>query len=69
LGDDTARIISPALKERAQSILEALKASQTSIVTAESCTAGMIAAILSRADGAGDLLHGGFVTHTKEQKT
>jgi nicotinamide-nucleotide amidase len=69
LGDDTALIISPALKERAQSVLEALKASQTSIVTAESCTAGMIAAILSRADGAGDLLHGGFVTYTKEQKT
>jgi PncC family amidohydrolase len=69
LPDDTALIISPALKQRAKSILEALKASDMSIVTAESCTAGMIAAILSRADGAGDVLHGGFVTYTKEQKT
>jgi nicotinamide-nucleotide amidase len=69
LADDTALIISPALKQRAQNILEALKASQLSIVTAESCTAGTVAAILSRADGAGDLLHGGFVTYTKEQKT
>jgi nicotinamide-nucleotide amidase len=67
--DDTTLVISPALKERAQSILHALKASQLSIVTAESCTGGMIAAILSRVDGAGDLLHGGFVTYTKEQKT
>jgi nicotinamide-nucleotide amidase len=67
--DDTALVISPALKERAQSILHALKAAQLSIVTAESCTAGMIAAILSRVDGAGDRLHGGFVTYTKEQKT
>ena len=29
----------------------------------------MIAAVLSRADGAGEVLHGGFVTYTKAQKT
>src|SRR5205085_4897231 len=33
------------------------------------CTAGMVAAVLSRADGAGDVLHGGFVTYTKAHKT
>jgi nicotinamide-nucleotide amidase len=53
LPDDTALVISPVLKQRAQSILQALKASHMSIVTAESCTAGMIAAVLSRAEGAG----------------
>jgi nicotinamide-nucleotide amidase len=62
LPDDTTLIISPALKERAQRILKALRTWHVSIVTAESCTAGMIAAILSRADGAADLLHGGFIT-------
>jgi nicotinamide-nucleotide amidase len=40
-----------------------------SIVTAESCTAGLIAAALSLAEGASTWLHGGFVTYTKEQKT
>jgi nicotinamide-nucleotide amidase len=65
---DTALTISPALKQRGQSVLQALKASHMSIVTAESCTAGMIAAVLSRMDGAGGVLHGGFVTYTKEQK-
>jgi nicotinamide mononucleotide (NMN) deamidase PncC len=39
LPDDTTLIIGPALKERAQRILEALKRSHMSIVTAESCTA------------------------------
>jgi nicotinamide-nucleotide amidase len=40
-----------------------------SIVTAESCTAGLIAAALSEAEGASEGLQGAFVTYTKEQKT
>jgi len=67
--DETSLSISPALKQRAQRILVGLKSAGLSIVTAESCTAGMIAAVLSRAEGAGDLLHGGFVTYTKAHKT
>jgi nicotinamide-nucleotide amidase len=65
---DTTLTISPALCQRAQAILKALKDSGLSIVTAESCTAGMISAVLSRADGAGEVLHGGFVTYTKAHK-
>lgn len=61
--------ISPTLCGRAQTIVDALKTAGMSIVTAESCTAGMIAAVLSRADGAGELLHGGFVTYTKAHKS
>ena len=68
LSADTAFTISPALCDRAQAILKVLKDTGLSIVTAESCTAGMIAAILSRADGAGEVLHGGFVTYTKAHK-
>jgi nicotinamide-nucleotide amidase len=49
--------------------MKSLKDAGLSIVTAESCTAGMVAAVLSRADGAGDVLHGGFVTYTKAHKT
>jgi nicotinamide-nucleotide amidase len=69
LPTDTALTVSPELCDRAQAINKALKSAGLSIVTAESCTAGMIAAVLSRADGAGEVLHGGFVTYTKTHKT
>ena len=39
------------------------------LVTAESCTAGMLAHRLSRAVGAAAVLAGGFVTYTKTTKT
>ena len=45
---ETALTVGPQLCERAQAILKALKGAGLSIVTAESCTAGMIAAVLSR---------------------
>ena len=66
---ETTLNINPALCEQAQAILTALKTAGMSIVTAESCTAGMIAAVLSRAQGASEALHGGFVTYTKAHKT
>ena len=58
-----------ALKERAQKVLSALKDAKMTIVTAESCTAGAIAAILAQAEGASEILHGGFIAYTKEHKT
>jgi nicotinamide-nucleotide amidase len=57
------------LKAHAQQALDALKAAKVTIVTAESCTAGTIAALLAQAEGASDILHGGFTTYTKEHKT
>ena len=66
---ETALTIDPALCKRAETIMKSLKDAGMSIVTAESCTAGMVAAVLSRGDGAGDVLHGGFVTYTKAHKT
>jgi nicotinamide-nucleotide amidase len=39
------------------------------IITAESCTSGLLATTLSEAPGAAELLHGGFVTYTKANKT
>ena len=58
-----------SLLASAQSLISDLRKSELSIVTAESCTAGMLAATLAQAEGAGDCLQGGFVTYTKEQKT
>lgn len=43
--------------------------SRISIVTAESCTSGLLAWLLSEAPGAAQWLHGGFVTYTKQNKT
>ena len=57
------------LKARAQRTLEALKDANLTIVTAESCTAGTIAALLAQAEGASDVFHGGFTTYTKDHKT
>src|SRR5689334_3950174 len=57
-----------ALKEQAQRVINALKDAKLTIVTAESCTAGAIASMLSQAEGAGDILHGGFITYTKAHK-
>jgi nicotinamide-nucleotide amidase len=39
------------------------------LATVESCTAGALAHTLSQAEGAGEVLHGGFVVYTKENKT
>ena len=40
-----------------------------SVVTAESCTAGKLAVLLSEVPGAADHLQGGFVVYTKANKS
>jgi nicotinamide-nucleotide amidase len=52
----------------ADSVLALAKRKNLTIVTAESCTCGMLAHMLSQAEGAGDHLHGGFLTYTKTAK-
>jgi nicotinamide-nucleotide amidase len=56
----------PALARRA---LQLADEKDLSLITAESCTAGKLSALLSEAPGAADHLHGSFVTYTKENKT
>jgi nicotinamide-nucleotide amidase len=45
-----------------------LKARGLSVVTAESCTAGLISAALAQAEGAGEVLDGSFVAYSKDHK-
>ena len=57
------------LSRLAERTLEVAAQRNASIVTAESCTAGKLAAVLSEAPGAAEHLHGSFVTYTKANKT
>ena len=47
---------------------KAIKDAQLTVVTAESCTAGLVSVALSHADGASEVLHGSFVVYTKDNK-
>jgi PncC family amidohydrolase len=60
--------LAPELVAEAQQLGEALKTKKLRIVTAESCTAGLLAATLSQVAGASEFLEGAFVTYTKDQK-
>lgn len=61
--------IEEELSSLAQPVIDSLKKSGLSVVTAESCTAGLIAAVLAHATDASACLHGGFVVYTKAHKT
>jgi nicotinamide-nucleotide amidase len=62
-------MIAPELIKLAERTLEAASQADVSIVTAESCTAGKLAVLLSQAPGAAERLHGGFIAYTKPNKT
>jgi nicotinamide-nucleotide amidase len=60
--------IDPALVKRGERLFRLLGEKKLTLATAESCTGGVIASILSDAPGAGDLFHGGFVLYTRQHK-
>ena len=57
------------LETLAQRLVELAAAKGMTIVTAESCTAGMLATVFSKTAGAGQHFHGGLVTYTKTMKS
>jgi nicotinamide-nucleotide amidase len=59
---------SAALTRKAEKLVADLKAAGLTAVTAESCTCGRLACLLSRGECASQVLHGGFITYTKENK-
>jgi PncC family amidohydrolase len=61
--------LAPRLIRQANKLVAFLKRKKLTVVSAESCTGGLIAAALSQADGASDVLQGAFVTYTKAHKT
>jgi len=57
------------LDEQAERLMRRLCDAEMSIATAESCTGGMLAALLTDIEGAGHAFDRGFVTYSKESKT
>lgn len=56
------------LRKKAAAIVGAARALNLTLVTAESCTAGRVAATLADAPNASDAVHGGFITYTNACK-
>ena len=57
------------LDQRAERLMRRLCEKELTIATAESCTGGMLAALLTDIEGAGHGFERGFVTYTKQSKT
>jgi len=57
------------LASRAETVVKRALAHGATLATVESCTAGSFAHLLSQAEGASTVLHGGFIVYTKENKS
>lgn len=57
------------MRQQARRILRQARAHGLQIVTAESCTGGMLAAALTDPPGASEVFHGGFVTYSNALKS
>ena len=57
-----------SLDPKLQALINACSQKQITVGTAESCTAGLIAKLLTDAPGSSAVLQGGFVTYTNELK-
>ena len=61
-------MFSPDLNQLAVRTLDHLRASKRRCVTAESCTGGLVAALLTSIPGSSDVVERGFVTYSNEAK-
>jgi nicotinamide-nucleotide amidase len=57
-----------ALQEVAARLLDAYRERGRRIVTAESCTGGLVAALLTQIPGASDVVEGGFIAYSNAAK-
>ena len=58
----------PALLHRAEALLTACRSRGWRIATAESCTGGLVAALLTEIAGSSDVVECGFVTYSNDAK-
>ena len=59
----------PEIHELAKRVLDKARANHVRIVTAESCTGGLIAASLTEIAGSSDVVEGGFIVYADHAKT
>lgn len=57
-----------ALCSRAETLLTSLRGAGLTVATAESCTGGLIAGLLTEIAGSSDVVERGFVTYSNEAK-
>ncbi|GBQ30589.1 nicotinamide-nucleotide amidohydrolase family protein [Acetobacter fabarum] len=58
----------PAVLAEAERVLALLRAAELRVVTAESCTGGLVAGALTHFAGSSDVTEGGFVTYSNGMK-
>ncbi|UDL95117.1 CinA family protein [Lichenihabitans sp. PAMC28606] len=61
-------MFSPALLRRAELLLDACRVRSLMIATAESCTGGLVAALLTEIAGSSAVVDRGFVTYSNDAK-
>jgi nicotinamide-nucleotide amidase len=61
--------MTPDLRERAVALLDSYRQRGLKIATAESCTGGLVAALLTEISGSSAVVERGFVTYSNEAKT
>ena len=61
-------MFSAALRKQAEEILAAARVKNLRIATAESCTGGLIAGLLTEISGSSDVFERGFVTYSDQAK-
>ncbi len=62
-------IFHAALSQKANAILAACKQHGTKLATVESCTGGLLSAMLTELPGSSDMFTHGFITYANEAKT
>ena len=61
-------MVPASLLVEAESLLAACRAKRITLATAESCTGGLIAAVLTAIAGSSDVVDRGFITYSNEAK-
>ncbi|MCB1485115.1 MAG: CinA family protein [Hyphomicrobiaceae bacterium] len=62
-------MFTPALLKRAEALLEICRSRGIRLVSAESCTGGLVSGLLTEIPGSSDVVDRGFVTYSNEAKS